>query len=138
MTLDPRLRVELGQLRAEELQREAARATATHRPFRLEVSRDDLAVVIRPDRPADELALVALAQLDSARLPASPFLIAEVGGELRAALSLSDGTVIADPFRRTTALVALLTMRAEQLRSQPSRRRRLFARLAPAFALPRR
>jgi hypothetical protein len=52
-------------------------------------------------------------------------LVAEVEGELRAALSLADGSVIGDPFYRTTALVELLTARARQLKATRSARLRL-------------
>jgi hypothetical protein len=41
-------------------------------------------------------------------------LLAEVGGEVRAALSLSDGVVVADPFHPTAALAVLLRTYARQ------------------------
>ena len=75
----------------------------------------DSTIVIRPTRSGDDRALARLAGLDSASVPGAPLLLAEVGGELRAALSLHDGTVIADPFHRTVQLVSLLQTRAEQL-----------------------
>jgi hypothetical protein len=65
-------------------------------------------IVLRHATAADERALRNLAALDSQRLPAGPFLVAELDGELRSALSLSDGAVIADPFRHTAHLVELL------------------------------
>ena len=70
------------------------------------------AVTLRFSRPADDRALEELAQLDCARPPQGPHLVAEVGGALRAAISLTDGVVIADPFHRTTAMVELLRARA--------------------------
>ena len=73
------------------------------------------AVTIRHAFPDDALALVRLAALDSREPPAQPVLVAEVDGELRAALSLRDGAVAADPFHRTQALVELLRARAAQL-----------------------
>jgi len=88
------------------------------------VSATDLTIVIRPSRPEDDRALARLAGLDSARVPAEPLLVAEAGGELRAALSLRDRRAIADPFHFTRPLVALLTARAEQLLDDGSRRRR--------------
>lgn len=72
-------------------------------------------VTIRHAFPDDALALVRLASLDSAELPSEPMLVAEVNGELRAAISLRDGAAIADPFHRTQALVELLAARAAQL-----------------------
>jgi hypothetical protein len=77
------------------------------------------AVTLRYAFPGDASALARLAALDSASVPGGQLLVAEVGGELWAALSLSDGGVIADPFRRTVALVALLHERAAQL-SEPT------------------
>jgi hypothetical protein len=66
--------------------------------------------------PADGEALDRLAQLDSRRAPRGAVIVAEVGGELWAATSIDDGHTIADPFRPTGELVALLTERSRQLR----------------------
>jgi hypothetical protein len=77
----------------------------------------ELAVTIRYAFPDDARALARLATLDSREAPSAPVLLAEVDGELWAALSLTDGVVVADPFRRTTALVELLGARANQLRA---------------------
>jgi hypothetical protein len=79
------------------------------------------AVTIRHAFPDDALPLLRLAALDSSGPPAPPALVAEVDGELRAALSLRDGGVVADPFRRTQALVDLLHARAAQLRAADAR-----------------
>ena len=65
--------------------------------------------------PADAEAIDRLAQLDSRRAPRGPVLVAEVGGELWAALSLDDHHAVADPFRPTGELVALLSERARQI-----------------------
>ena len=82
------------------------------------------AVTLRLARPADEHALDELAQLDCARPLHGPHLVAEVGGTLRAAISLTDGDVIADPFHRTTAMVELLRARSNtQLPDQRAARR---------------
>jgi hypothetical protein len=81
------------------------------------------AVTLRYAFPDDATAVFRLAALDSAEVPAGQLLVAEVGGELRAALSLIDGGVIADPFHRTLALVALLRERAAQLNAAPPRYR---------------
>jgi len=80
------------------------------------------AVTIRFAFPDDERPLGRLAALDSAAVPAAPVLLAEAGGELRAALSLSDGTVVADPFHFTEELIVLLRARAAQL-AEPSAKR---------------
>jgi hypothetical protein len=81
-------------------------------------------MTVRFSRPADDCALEELAQLDCARPPQGPHLVAEVGGALRAAISLTDGVVIADPFHRTTAMVELLRARTNtQLSDQRAARR---------------
>jgi len=55
-----------------------------------------------------------VAERDSRVLPAGELLIAEVDGELRAALSLTTGDIVADPFQPTADVVALLRTRARQ------------------------
>jgi hypothetical protein len=72
-------------------------------------------VTLRFGSVDDEKSLTRLAALDSARPLEQPVLIAEVNGQLLAALALSDGTVIADPFHRTDYLIDLLRARAGQL-----------------------
>ena len=84
----------------------------------------DAAIVLRLAGVADSAALADLAGLDSAGVPAEPVLIAEAGGEIRAALSLRDGALIADPFHRTLAARELLRARAAQLRADPGPARR--------------
>jgi hypothetical protein len=72
-------------------------------------------IVIRPARPDDAVVLRRLAHLDSARPPRGPALLAEAGGRAVAALDLSDGRMVADPFTPTLDLRALLELRARQL-----------------------
>lgn len=72
-------------------------------------------VTLRRGRAEDAAALARIAELDSATVPAEPVLVAEDGGRLRAAISLADGRVIADPFHPTAALVELLRARARQI-----------------------
>jgi len=72
-------------------------------------------VTIRPARPDDARSLRRLAALDSAEVPPGGLLVAEVSGELWAAVNVSGGHAIADPFRPTAALVRLLEVRAGQL-----------------------
>jgi hypothetical protein len=78
-------------------------------------------LTIRPALPADAGRLRDLVQLDSSpRAPAGAVLLAESGGDLVAALSLDDGHVVADPFRPTADVVALLRVRAAQSRPSTS------------------
>lgn len=72
------------------------------------LSSADSTVTVRRSREDDAPGLRDLADLDSARLPAGVMLIAEVDGELRAAVSLDGRSVIADPFHHTRHLVDLL------------------------------
>jgi hypothetical protein len=72
-------------------------------------------VVLRMAEPQDAEALRRVAERDSAVIPAAPQLLAELGGELIAAILVVDGARIADPFRPTAGLVELLVMRAAQL-----------------------
>ena len=65
-------------------------------------------------------AIERLAQLDSAKRPSGPVLIAAVAGKPVAALPLDGGPVIADPFQPTAAVVSLLELRVAQMRGRPS------------------
>ena len=78
---------------------------------------DDNGVTIRRSRAGDRAELRRLAQLDSRRLAEGELLVAEVDGELRAALPLEGGNAIADPFRPTAPIVSLLGLRAAQIRA---------------------
>jgi hypothetical protein len=82
-----------------------------------------LGVTLRLATEDGSSGLRRLAQLDSARAPSGPVLIAEVDGRLQAALPLDGGAPIADPFRRSADLVALLRMRAAQMSGGSGRRR---------------
>ncbi len=73
-------------------------------------------VLIRAARGSDGEALDRLAQLDSARVPAGDLLVAESDGSVVAALSPETGKAIADPFRPTSDVLALLRLRGERLR----------------------
>ena len=64
--------------------------------------------------PADFPAVLRVAQRDCRLVPPGDLLVAAVGGEVRAVLSLSTGEVVADPFHPTAALVELLRVRARQ------------------------
>jgi hypothetical protein len=69
-------------------------------------------ITLRLALPADRAALERLAQLDSRPLPPGPHLLAERHGRIDAAISLATGEQLADPFRRTAELCALLRLHA--------------------------
>lgn len=80
--------------------------------------KSDLApiVAIRPATDDDTPILLRLAALDSSVVPAGELLIGLVDGEPVAAVSVTTGRAIADPFHPTADVVALLRLRAERLR----------------------
>ena len=80
-------------------------------------------VAIRPTDEADRPVVDRLAALDSARPPRGTVLIAEVEGEAWAALSIDDGHAVADPFRPSLDVLALLRTRAGHVRAAKPRRR---------------
>ena len=69
-------------------------------------------ISIRPSRPDEQVALNDLAGLDSASPLEGDVLVATVDETPIAAISLDDGRVVADPFRRTAATVEMLKLRA--------------------------
>ena len=90
-------------------------------------------LVLRPATSVDTADLERLAALDSAHVPAGDVLIGETAGEPVAAVAIADGRVVADPFRPTADLVAVLVLRAAMVRGAIPARRRLGVR-RPAFA----
>jgi hypothetical protein len=97
-------------------------------------------ITIRPAYADDDLSLVRLAALDSAEsVPAAPLLVAEADGRLVAALSIADGSSIADPFSRTADLLELLRKAAapSQVRRRGRGLTRLHRRAHRRRALPR-
>ncbi len=122
----PYLQVLLARARANDLYRDAAARRAAnarrsagargHRRSGLsaELANPQRAVTLRHYSAEDHDPLVRLAALDSSKLPAQPLVVAEVGGELRAALSLADGSLVADPFHLTQGVAELLRAYARQ------------------------
>ena len=133
-----RLYLALMRQRANQTAREAERLGPLYAALRdRDSQRAHEPVTVRLAAPDDATALERLAQLDSATLPAAPLLIGERAEHPVAALSLSDGAIVADPFVPTADVVALLRLRANQLRRGPqsdprSRRRALGWRLLRA------
>ena len=96
-------------------------------------------ITIREATPADAGALARLAELDSAEVPAQPLLVAYSGDDLMAAASKFDGAAIANPFRPTAELVAMLRIEAG-VRVMPTKGLRAYRRLwshSPRPATPR-
>ena len=64
-------------------------------------------LTLRPPTTKDADAIERLAIIDSARRTPAPILVAESDGDLVAAVA-EDGSAIADPFRPTADVVALM------------------------------
>jgi hypothetical protein len=132
LAMDPRLTLEgvealVADLRRNADSRRLVGRAAANDP---EPALDAAAITVRRAAPEDATGLARLAQIDSGRAPAGPALVAEVDGELLAALPLAGGRALADPFRPTGELVRLLELRAAQLNGGGRRRRwRLRGRL---------
>ena len=80
-------------------------------------------LALRVAAEADAPAIERLAALDSSTVPAQPLLVAERDGAMVAAISLSAGDVIADPFELTADVVDLLRVRRHQASPAPRRAR---------------
>jgi hypothetical protein len=74
-------------------------------------------IIIRRAGAADGPVLARLAALDSVPVPGEDSLVAEADGVAVAALDLTDGHVVADPFAPTSDVVELLRMRAARVRA---------------------
>ena len=80
--------------------------------------RPQVDLTVRLANSGDSRALLRLASLDSASVPVGPIVVAETAGELVAAMPVFGAGALADPFRRTAALVEVLELRAAQLRAE--------------------
>jgi hypothetical protein len=113
---------QLNAIHAQVKQDELASAAARHSRFRRHRERapwDESqlwqGLTVRLATSADQPALARLAELEEAVEPAAPVLLGVVMQRPVAALSLRDGSVIADPFTPTRDLVELMSLRARQL-----------------------
>lgn len=120
--ISPELTTALAQAKWNDLRR-AADARITPRRTQPGGVATEGSVTLRCGSPADQAPLARLAELDSSTPPPQTVLLAEVNGQLRAALALTDGTVVADPFHPTADLIDLLRARARQLAATPPIRR---------------
>jgi hypothetical protein len=110
---------------SNDVRRQAARSRLARTASGGRSRRDAPHVSIRDASAADAEELRRLAQLDSNEVPEAPLLVAEVDGRIWSAVSLRDGSAIADPFYPTAELIALLRRHA----TRPHRSRRRFRTL---------
>jgi hypothetical protein len=119
---------QISDRRAAAAAERAARA-ATSSPSVADASGER--VVLRRAQRQDANALDRLAALDGVRRPAGELMLAEVDGDILAAVPVEGGPAIADPFRPTADLVDLLRARTRRLagRTEAGGLRRLRPRL---------
>jgi hypothetical protein len=82
-----------------------------------------LPLTLRIAEVTDSDELRRLAERDSVSLPPGPHLIAIRDGVVEAAISLSSGEIVADPFRYTAETVQLLRCAARRRRMTRPRAR---------------
>jgi hypothetical protein len=118
--MQPQLSLGIAQARHQDfLDQSGRRGRAARR--RLRAAASPLfweGLTLRLATSADRAALTRLAELEQASRPPEPVLLGVVMQRPIAALSLRDGSVIADPFAPTAELIELLRLRARQLSCQ--------------------
>jgi hypothetical protein len=148
----PYLQMLLARARADDLYRDAAttrrvgearRAAQTGRSGRArghrrsglsaDLATPQRAVTLRRYSAEDHGPLARLAALDSSKPPSQPLVVAEVEGELRVALSLSDGSLVADPFHLTQGVAELLRAYARQFDTTAARNSAASSSTSPAM-----
>jgi hypothetical protein len=95
---------------------------------------NNAALTIRRATADDAFSLRRLAAIDSAYPPTGDVLLAEMGTELWAAVSVDTGAAVADPFRPSGDLVDLLRFRAGRIKDDEHPHRGPLARLLPHAA----
>jgi hypothetical protein len=113
---------------------ERRRSIVEPQPTRVTSQAQTAIVALRLAGPDEAQVVRRLASLDDAPPLTGQVLLALVDGQAVAALSLSDGRVVANPFLPTEAAVGLLRLRAQHLSVKRPRRRRFRTILRPRFA----
>ena len=124
MAMHPEIMKIMAAEHVKVLQQDAVRYV---RAMKREPAADTRDVELRLCRVSDDPELERLAELEGRPLPFGRLVVAVVRGHLVAALPVSGGCALADPFTRTEHLLPLLELRAAQLR-EPKPRRRLLPR----------
>ena len=110
---------------------ERLRNVSYRRDLRLDAQASgDSAVCIRLAEEGDAGAMTRLGELEGRALPAGEALVAVIDGKVRAAIGLTGGETVADPFQPTAGLVEQLNdARARMLGLAAGRGRGIRARL---------
>jgi hypothetical protein len=124
--VNPFLSKQLAGEHIRDLHEEVASARRRPRQYALEQGDGSARVVtVRRFSERDIDGIRRLAALDEKPVPIGGVLVAELAGELVAALPVDGGEALADPFTPTADIVALLELRARQLRETRIPRRSL-------------
>jgi hypothetical protein len=115
--MNPFLSNELANEHIRDLREAAAHAS---RGRAGEKSNPTTHITVRRFTERDIDGIQQLAALDEKPVPSGGVLVAEQAGELVAALPLDGSDALADPFKPTADAVALLHLRAKQLRAENS------------------
>lgn len=121
--MNPFLTRELAAEHIRDIREEAGRTGRRHAEAPANEGDQDTDVTIRRFAEHDIDGIRRLAALDEKPVPAGAVLVAEVRGELVAALPLDGGPALADPFKPTADIAALLRLRARQSRRSSGARR---------------
>jgi hypothetical protein len=135
--MHPQFRIEMLHERSRELANQINRS----RLLAAEPTRDEIAeetVTFRVSRVSDDLSLARLAALEARAVPRGRQLLAEVDGEVIAALPLVGGAFLGDPFRATAHLLPLMRPRAAQLHAPAHPRMEAAKTLAARVVHPAR
>lgn len=135
--MNPFLSRELAGEHIRDLHEDATRAGRARDDKPAGQSARDAGVTVRGFAERDIDGIRLLAALDGKQVPLGSILVAEQAGELLAALPLDGAPALADPFKPTADVVALLRLRAQQLR-EPAPKRGTRLRLPGRLHLARR
>jgi hypothetical protein len=91
-------------------------------------------ITLRLSDPSEEPAIERLGELSGRPIPAGRYLVADVDGQIWAALPLSGGEPVADPFLPALEVKGLLSLRAAQLHASVALTRDERPRLAPVLS----
>ena len=118
--MHPEFRMDLIHEQAQRLEQALDRSRLLDEASRRPAVTEE-AVALRLCSVNDDEALERLALLDGRPVPRGRVVLAEVDGDIVAALPLGGGAALTDPFRPTAHLLPLLRLRAAQLDRQPRR-----------------
>ncbi len=128
MIMHPEITRQIVEARLEDIRRDNARRQLLASRSRQRPITDLADVALRLCRVSDDGAISRLAALEERPEPHGRFVVAEVNGQVVAALPLAGGAPLRDPFARTAHMIRLLEVRAAQLMHDEREPRHLWPR----------